>query len=110
MNICFGDGEDWVKKIEELIGYVVINIIVKVEFLGLKILFDCMVVVLIIGNMMSKFVNVMIEFLVFMVVKVMFCNNKLVVLGILINDVLGLNGVNLMRLMVIKNIYFILFG
>lgn len=69
-----------------------------------------MVIVFLIGNFMSKFVNVMIDFLVLMVVKVTLRNGKFVVLVVLTNDVLGLNGVNFMCLMVIKNIYFVLFG
>lgn len=110
INIWFGEGVEWVKKIEDLIGYEVIDLIVKVEFFGLKLFFDCMVIVFLIGNLMSKFVNVMIDSLVLMVVKVIIWNNWLVVFGILINDVFGLNGINLMRFMLIKNIFFILFG
>jgi dipicolinate synthase subunit B len=45
-----------------------------------------------------------------MAAKATLRNQKPVVLGISTNDALGLNGVNLMRLMATKNIYFIPFG
>jgi dipicolinate synthase subunit B len=47
---------------------------------------------------------------VLMAAKATLRNGKPVVLGISTNDALGLNGVNLMRLMATKNIYFIPFG
>jgi dipicolinate synthase subunit B len=59
---------------------------------------------------MSKFANAMTESPVLMAAKATLRNNKPVVLGISTNDALGLNGVNLMRLMATKNIYFIPFG
>jgi dipicolinate synthase subunit B len=45
-----------------------------------------------------------------MAAKATLRNLKPVVLGISTNDALGLNGVNLMRLMATKNIYFIPYG
>lgn len=45
-----------------------------------------------------------------MAAKATMRNLKPVVLGISTNDALGLNGVNLMRLMATKHIYFIPFG
>lgn len=45
-----------------------------------------------------------------MAAKATMRNLKPVVVGISTNDALGLNGVNLMRLMSTKNIYFIPFG
>ncbi len=59
---------------------------------------------------MSKFANAMTDSPVLMAAKATLRNGKPVVLGISTNDALGLNGVNLMRLMTTKNIYFIPFG
>ena len=42
--------------------------------------------------------------------KINFKNNRPVILGVSSNDALGLNGPNLMKLLVTKNIYFIPFG
>lgn len=106
----FGDGEDWIKRIEEVTGNKVIDSIVKAEPLGPKIPLDCMVVAPLTGNSMSKFANAMTDSPVLMAAKATLRNEKPVVLGISTNDALGLNGTNLMRLMSTKNIYFIPFG
>jgi dipicolinate synthase subunit B len=106
----FGKGEDWIKRIEELTGHKVIDSIVKAEPLGPKIPLDCMVVAPMTGNSMSKFANALTDSPVLMAAKATLRNQKPVVLGISTNDALGLNGVNLMRLMATKNIYFIPYG
>lgn len=59
---------------------------------------------------MSKFANAMTDSPVLMAAKATLRNRNPVVLGISTNDALGLNGVNLMRLMATKNIYFIPYG
>lgn len=106
----FGAGEDWVKRIEDLTGHKVIDSIVKAEPLGPRIPLDCMVIAPLTGNSMSKFANAMTDSPVLMAAKATLRNRNPVVLGISTNDALGLNGVNLMRLMATKNIYFIPYG
>ncbi|MFC4320129.1 dipicolinate synthase subunit B [Litchfieldia salsa] len=109
-NTRFGKGEDWVKKLEEVTGNKVIDSIVGAEPLGPKLPLDCMVIAPLTGNTMSKFANAMTESPVLMAAKATLRNLNPVVLGISTNDALGLNGVNLMRLMSTKNVYFIPFG
>ena len=109
-NTRFGKGEDWIKKIEEITGHKAIDSIVGAEPLGPKMPLDCMVIAPITGNSMSKFANAMTDSPVLMAAKATLRNQKPVVLGISTNDALGLNGVNLMRLMATKDIYFIPFG
>jgi dipicolinate synthase subunit B len=109
-NTRFGEGEEWVKKLEQLTGNEVIDTIVKAEPLGPKIPLDCMVIAPLTGNSMSKLANAMTDSPVLMAAKATMRNHRPVVLGISTNDALGLNGVNLMRLMAAKNIYFIPFG
>lgn len=106
----FGKGEDWVSRIEDLTGNKAIDSIVAAEPLGPKLPLDCMVIAPITGNSMSKFANAMTDSPVLMAAKATLRNGKPVVLGISTNDALGLNGVNLMRLMATKNIFFIPFG
>jgi dipicolinate synthase subunit B len=106
----FGKGEDWIKRVEEITGNKVIDSIVAAEPLGPKIPLDCMVIAPFTGNSMSKFANAMTDSPVLMAAKATLRNLKPVVLGISTNDALGLNGVNLMRLMATKNIYFIPYG
>ncbi|MBB5354831.1 dipicolinate synthase subunit B [Anoxybacillus mongoliensis] len=109
-NTRFGKGEEWVKKLEEMTGHQVIDTIVKAEPLGPKLPLDCMVIAPLTGNSMSKLANAMTDSPVLMAAKATMRNHRPVVVGISTNDALGLNGVNLMRLMATKNIYFIPFG
>ncbi len=109
-NTRFSKGEEWVKKLEEMTGHQVIDTIVKAEPLGPKLPLDCMVIAPLTGNSMSKLANAMTDSPVLMAAKATMRNHRPVVIGISTNDALGLNGVNLMRLMAAKNIYFIPFG
>ena len=106
----FGKGEDWITRIEELTGHKVLDSIVKAEPLGPRIPLDCMVIAPLTGNTMSKFANAMTDSPVLMAAKATLRNQNPVVVGISTNDALGLNGMNLMRLMATKNIFFIPFG
>lgn len=106
----FGKGEDWINRIENLTGNRVIDTIIKAEPLGPRIPLDCMVIAPLTGNSLSKFANAMTDSPVLMAAKATLRNGNPVVLGISTNDALGLNGVNLMRLMTTKNVYFIPFG
>ncbi|MED3781219.1 dipicolinate synthase subunit B [Heyndrickxia sporothermodurans] len=106
----FGKGEDWIEKIESVTGRKVIDSIVEAEPLGPKYPLDCMVISPLTGNSMSKLANALTDSPVLMAAKATIRNQKPVVLGISTNDTLGLNGVNLMRLMATKHIYFIPYG
>ncbi len=106
----FGKAGEWVEKIEELTGNKVIDSIVAAEPLGPKLPLDCMVIAPLTGNSMSKFANALTDSPVLMAAKATLRTHRPVVVGISTNDALGLNGVNLMRLMATKDIYFIPFG
>ena len=106
----FGDGRDWVKKVEEITGHEAIDTIVKAEPFGPETPLDCMVIAPLTGNSISKLANAMTDSPVLMGAKATLRNQRPVVLGISTNDGLGLNGVNIMKLMVTKNIYFIPYG
>ncbi|MDP7977947.1 dipicolinate synthase subunit B [Bacillus multifaciens] len=109
-NTRFGEGAEWIEKIEAITGHKVIDSIAGAEPLGPKIPLDCMVIAPLTGNTMSKFANAMTDSPVLMAAKATLRNGKPVVLAVSTNDALGLNGVNLMRLMATKNIYFVPFG
>ncbi|HEX7065341.1 MAG TPA: dipicolinate synthase subunit B [Bacillales bacterium] len=106
----FGDGRDWVKKVEEITGQEAVDSIVKAEPYGPKDPLDCMVISPMTGNSISKFANAMTDSPVLMAAKATMRNRNPVVLGISTNDALGLNGVNIMRLIASKYIFFIPFG
>lgn len=106
----FGSGEDWIKRIEEVTKRKVIDSIVDAEPLGPKEPLDCMVIAPMTGNSLSKMANALTDSPVLMAAKATMRNHRPVVLGISTNDALGLNGVNVMRLLSAKDIYFIPFG
>ncbi|MFZ3576657.1 dipicolinate synthase subunit B [Virgibacillus sp. DJP39] len=106
----FGKAEDHIERIESITGKKVIATMPDAEPLGPKEPLDCMVIAPLTGNSMSKFANALTDSPVLMAAKATMRNRKPVVLGISTNDALGLNGVNLMRLMASKYIYFIPYG
>ncbi|MBM7644398.1 dipicolinate synthase subunit B [Scopulibacillus daqui] len=106
----FGDGKDWVNKVEEITGNKVVDSIVEAEPFGPKTPLDCMVIAPLTGNSISKFANAMTDSPVLMAAKATLRNRRPVVLGISTNDGLGLNGTNIARLLSSKHIYFIPFG
>src|SRR5699024_4153947 len=106
----FGEAEDHIERIESITNRRVISTMPEAEPLGPKEPLDCMVVAPLTGNSLSKFANALTDSPVLMAAKATLRNRHPVVLGISTNDALGLNGVNLMRLMNSKFIYFIPFG
>ena len=106
----FGTGEEWVRTIEEAAGAKVISTIAEAEPLGPKAPVDCMVIAPMTGNSISRFANAATDSPVLMAAKATIRNGRPVVIGISTNDALGLNGVNVMRLLNAKHIYFIPFG
>lgn len=106
----FGTGEEWIEKIEKATGEKVISTIVGAEPFGPNTPVDCMVIAPITGNSLSKFANASTDSPVLMGAKATLRNDCPVLLGISTNDALGLNGPNLMKLLNMKNVYFIPFG
>ena len=106
----FGRGVDWIAKVEEVTGKKVIDTIVDAEPLGPKTPLDCMVISPMTGVSISKFANAQSDSPVLMAAKATLRNLSPVVIGVSTNDGLGLNGINIMRLMATKNIFFIPFG
>ncbi|CDO02182.1 dipicolinate synthase subunit B [Oceanobacillus picturae] len=106
----FGKAEDHIEKIESITGKRVISTMQEAEPLGPTAPLDCMVIAPLTGNSLSKMANALTDSPVLMAAKATMRNRSPVVLGISTNDALGLNGVNLMRLMASKYIYFIPYG
>lgn len=106
----FGLGEDWIDRIEKVTGHHVVDTIVKAEPLGPKMPLDCMVIAPLTGNSMSKLANALTDSPVLMAAKATMRNHRPVVVAISTNDALGLNGVNLMKLMTAKDLYFVPYG
>ncbi|MFD2925574.1 dipicolinate synthase subunit B [Halobacillus naozhouensis] len=106
----FGEAAEHLKTIESITGKEAIMTIPDAEPLGPKMPLDCMVIAPMTGNSTSKFANALTDSPVLMAAKATLRNESPVVLAISTNDALGLNGVNIMRLMATKNIYFVPLG
>ncbi|MEN2766396.1 dipicolinate synthase subunit B [Ornithinibacillus xuwenensis] len=106
----FGKAKDHIERIESITGKKVISTMPEAEPLGPKNPLDCMVIAPLTGNSMSKLANALTDSPPLMAAKATMRNQSPVVLGISTNDALGLNGVNLMRLMASKFIYFVPYG
>lgn len=106
----FGEAENHIETIETIASRQVISTMQEAEPLGPKEPLDCMVVAPLTGNSLSKLANALTDNPVLMATKATLRNRCPVVLGISTNDALGMNGINLMRLMNSKNFYFIPFG
>ena len=105
-----GKAVEKIEELEAITGKRVISSIVDAEPFGPKIPLDCMVIAPLTGNSLSKMANAQTDNAVLMAAKATLRNGTPVVVGVSTNDALGLNGINLMRLFAVKNIYFIPFG
>lgn len=106
----FGKASDWLKQIKELTGQEIITTIVEAEPIGPKGLLDLMVIAPATGNTISKLANAITDTPVLMAAKAQLRNLKPVVLAVSTNDGLGLNSVNIGKLLSTKNIYLLPFG
>ncbi len=106
----FGTAEDWRKQLKDITGNDIISSIVEAEPLGPSKLLDVLVIAPCTGNTTSKLANAITESAVLMAAKAQMRNCRPLVLAISTNDGLGLNAMNIARLLVAKNIYFVPFG
>jgi|SRR5690554_1009760 len=104
------ENHKYVSELEELISDKVIYTIEESEPFGPSKFFNCMLIAPCSGNTLSKLANAITDNAVLMTAKSTLRNSRPVILGVSSNDALGLNGANLMKLLVAKNIYFIPFG
>ncbi|TVY10605.1 dipicolinate synthase subunit B [Paenibacillus cremeus] len=106
----FGTSENWQKQLKDITGNDIISSIVDAEPLGPSKLLDVMVIAPCTGNTTSKLANAMTESPVLMAAKAQMRNQRPLVLAISTNDGLGLNAMNVGKLLITKNIYFVPFG
>src|SRR5699024_1433898 len=106
----FGKAKDHITRIETITGKKVISTTPEAEPLGPYSPLDLMINTPLTANSISRMAIPNTDTPVLMAAKATMRNRSPVLLGIATNDALGLNGVNLMRLMNSKLIYFIPFG
>lgn len=106
----FGNGNDFINKIESITGKKVIKDIIGAETFGPSNKMDVMVVMPATGNFIAKMAHGITDNPVNLAVKATLRNQSPVVIAVSTNDGLGLNGENIMRLYNQKNVYFVPFG
>lgn len=106
----FGNAEDWKKKIIEITGETPLMTIPETEPLGPSKLLDCYVIAPCTGSSMARLANAFTDGPILMAAKAQMRNHRPVVVAISTNDALGINAVNLARLLATKDIYFVPFG
>jgi dipicolinate synthase subunit B len=106
----FGTSENWQKQLKDITGNEIIASIVDAEPLGPSKLLDVMVIAPCTGNSTSKLANAITESPVLMAAKAQMRNQRPLVIAISTNDGLGLNSMNISKLLITKNIYFVPFG
>jgi len=106
----FGKANEWLKQLKEITGQEIITTIAEAEPIGPKELLDLMVIAPATGNTISKLANAITDTAVLMAAKAQLRNLRPVVLAVSTNDGLGLNSVNIGKLLSTKNIYLLPFG
>lgn len=106
----FGKGRDFKDILERVTGHEVVSTICDAERFGPSEKLDLLVVAPATGNFIAKLANGITDTPVTMAVKATLRNSSPIVIGISTNDGLGMNGVNIMKLLNTKNIYFVPFG
>lgn len=106
----FGSSKEFIEKVEEITGKKVIDNIVGAETFGPQNKMDVMVVMPATGDFIAKFANGITDNPINLAVKATLRNQSPIVVAISTNDGLGINGENIMKLMNIKNIFFVPFG
>jgi dipicolinate synthase subunit B len=106
----FAEADEWVATIEKITGEKAIKTIPEAEPLGPAKTLDCMLIAPCTGNSLAKLANAMNESPVLMAAKSTLRNDRPVVVSISTNDGLGLNAMNIGKLLATKNIFFVPFG
>jgi len=106
----FGSPEHWQSEIRNASGITPLTRIPEVEPSGPQHWFDVVVVMPCTGNTLAKLANAINDSAVTMTVKAQWRNGRPVVIAVTSNDLLGMNAVNLGRLLTVRNLYFVPFG
>ena len=103
----FGDASSHVARLERLCEKNVIHTIPDAEPVGPKLRPDAMIICPCTGNTLAKLANGITDSAVTMAAKAHLRNDKPLVIALATNDALSANLVNIGRLMVRKNVYFV---
>jgi dipicolinate synthase subunit B len=106
----FGTPDDWWGAVADATGREPLTSIPDVEPSGPQHWFDVLLVMPCTGNTLAKVANAINDSPTTMAVKAQLRNGRPVVMAITTNDALGMNAMNLGRLLACRNIFFVPFG
>jgi len=106
----FHNKDEFLREVEEITGNKVIHTIAEAETFGPDRPLDMMIIAPATGTTIAKLSGGISDNAVLMAAKTTLRNRKPVILAPFTNDALGMNGVNIMKLYNVKNIYFVPFG
>ncbi|MDA8206497.1 MAG: dipicolinate synthase subunit B [Thermaerobacter sp.] len=106
----FGTPDYWRRQIAEIANREMLLSIPDVEPTGPQHWFDVVLVMPCTGNTLAKLANAINDSPVTMAAKAQLRNGRPVLLAITSNDLLGMNAMNLGRLLSVRNIFFVPFG
>ncbi len=106
----FGKADDFVKDVEEITGKKPVSDIVEAEKFGPTNKMDAMLVIPATGDFMAKMANSITDNAPNLAVKATIRSQRPIIIAVSTNDGLGLSGQNIVKLMNLKNIYFVPFG
>ena len=106
----YGDPAQWMGRITAAAGRPPLGSIPEVEPFGPGRVLDVLIIAPCTGTSLAKMANAISDTPPLMAAKAQLRNGRPVVLGITTNDALGMNAMNLGRLLACRNIYFVPFG
>lgn len=105
LNTRFGSAEEFKAKCKKLSAHPILTDLVEAEKIGPHNPYDIMVILPCSANTLSNLVHGAYNCPVALCAKAMIRNQKNVVIGISSNDILGISGTNLMKLINMKYFY-----
>lgn len=106
----FNNASNFINTLETITEKKVISTLTEAERFGPFNPLDCMIIAPITGNSLAKLANGITDNAVLMCTKTTLRNRKPVILAPFTNDALSMNGMNIMKLLNTKKIYFVPFG
>ena len=105
LDTRFSTAKDLMEQCQRLTDMPIITSIVEAEKIGPSNIFDLMVIAPCSANTLSRIVHGAYDCPVALCAKAMVRNQKNVLIGIASNDILGISGVNVMKMINMKNFY-----
>ncbi len=105
-----GTPEEWWRRVTAAAGQEPLTTIPEVEPFGPQRTLDVLMIAPCTGNTLARLAHAFTDSAPLMAAKAQLRNGRPVVLGITSNDALGLNAVNLARLLTVRHVYFVPFG